>query len=348
MCKECKVYIGDKRIVGITKKEMPKEYPQQRKDAKVYVLDDGTFVRSTSVDEFNYVCDECGKQFESKTRPDYGFNFGKEDEKPYICNRCRGLNHNPFKGKKHTDEYKKRMSEERKGVWGIGEKNAMYGVSWKDLVTPEVIAEHSRKLSERFSGEKNPMYGKNWKDYTTQEVIDGHRQKQIDIYQNLPEEEKERRRQRMAENDRKRREDDPEKYREEKSRAGKIGMSKREAYTKTQPEIIVENWLNENNIPNEYSPIMGDGNRNYQYDFIIKGKRILVEVNGDYWHGNPNKFNLDGSDGKRKLNDIQITKIETDELKLEFAKSHNFEVIYIWEEEINNGDFSKLYFLKDN
>ena len=83
----------------------------------------------------------------------------------------------------------------------------------------------------------------------------------------------------------------------------------------------------------------------FSYNFIY-GKRILVEVNGDYWHGNPNKFNIDGSGGKRKLNDIQINKIETDKLKLEFAKSHNFEVIYIWEEEINNGDFSKLYFLK--
>ena len=315
MCKECKVYIGDKRIVCITKKEMPKEHPQQRKDAKVYMLDDGTFVRYTSVDEFKYVCDECGKQFESKTRPDCGFNFGKENERPYICSRCRGLNHNPFKGKNHSEELKKRLSEEKKGM---------------------------------YAGEKNPMYGKNWKDYTTQEVIDRHRQKQIDIYQNLSDEEKEIRRQRMANNERRRREADPEKYREEKSRAGKIGKSKREAYTKTQPEIIVENWLNENNIPNEYSPIMGDGNRNYQYDFIIKGKRIIVEVNGDYWHGNPNKFNIDGSDGKRKLNDIQINKIETDKLKLEFAKSHNFEVIYIWEEEINNGDFSKLYFLKDN
>ena len=58
MCKECKVYIGYKRIVCITKKEIPKEHHQQRKDAKVYVLDDGTFVRYTSVDEFNYVCDE--------------------------------------------------------------------------------------------------------------------------------------------------------------------------------------------------------------------------------------------------------------------------------------------------
>ena len=348
MCNACKVYIGDKRIVGVTKKEMPKDNPQQRKNTKVFVLDDDTFVRYTSINEFKYICEECGEEFITKTKPDYGYNFGKENEKPYICNRCRGLNHNPFKGKKHTDEYKKRMSEERKGVWGVGEKNAMYGVNWKDLVTPEVIAEHSRKLSERFSGENNPMYGKSWKDYTTQEVIDGHMQKQRDNYQNLPEEEKERRRQRTAENERRRREADPEKYREEKSRAGKIGMSKREAYTKTQPELIVENWLNENNILNEYSPIMGDGNRNYQYDFIIKGKRILIEVNGDYWHGNPNKFNIDGSDGKRKLNDIQITKIETDKLKLEFAKNHNFEVIYIWEEEINKGDFSKLYFLKDN
>ena len=348
MCKECKVYIGDKRIVGITKTDVPNDNGRIRKNTKVFILDDNTYVRCTSVDKFKYICDECGIEYETKTRPDSIFNFGKENERPYICNRCRGLNHNPFKGKKHTDEYKKRMSEERKGVWGVGEKNAMYGVSWKDLVTPEVIAEHSRKLSERFSGENNPMYGKSWKDYTTQEVIDGHMQKQRDNYQNLSDEEKEIRRQRMANNERRRRESDPEKYREEKSRAGKIGMSKREAYTKTQPEIIVENWLNENNIPNEYSPIMGDGNRNYQYDFIIKGKRILVEVNGDYWHGNPNKFNLDGSDGKRKLNYIQIAKIETDELKLEFAKSHNFEVIYIWEEEINNDDFSKLYFLKDN
>jgi G:T-mismatch repair DNA endonuclease (very short patch repair protein) len=249
-------------------------------------------------------------------------------------------------GKHHSEEYKERKSRQMKGRYD-GENNPMYGVNWKDLVTPEVIAEHSRKLSERFSGEKNPMYGKSWKDYTTQEVINGHMQKQRDNYQNLSDEEKEIRRQRMANNERRRRETDPEKYREEKSRAGKIGMSKREAYTKTQPELIVENWLNENNILNEYSPIMGDGNRNYQYDFIIKGKRILIEVNGDYWHGNPNKFNIDGSDGKRKLNDIQITKIENDKLKLEFAKNHNFEVIYIWEEEINKGDFSKLYFLKD-
>ena len=93
-----------------------------------------------------------------------------------------------------------------------------------------------------------------------------------------------------------------------------------------------------NNINYEYSPIMGS----YQYDFIIHNKRILIEVQGDYWHGNPNLFNDDGSNGKRILNDIQKTKIEKDRQKLEFAKTHNFELICIWEEEINKGDFSKL------
>lgn len=270
---EKEVYLDDKRIVDITHMVLPTGYGNRKANLKVYVFEDGTYIRVniTKGKQFKYICSECGNEFFTGTRPEYGRNV-------YICRRCLSLNHNGMSGKHHTEEYKQKKSKQMQGRY-VGENNPMYGVNWKDLVSPEVIKEHSRKLSERFSGENNPMYGKSWKDYTTQEVIDGHRQKQIDIYKNLSEEEKEIRRQRMAENERRRREADPEKYREEKSRAGKIGMSKREAYTKTKPEIIVENWLNENNIPNEYSPIMGDGNRNYQYDFIIKGKKILIEVN---------------------------------------------------------------------
>ena len=52
MCKECKVYIDDKRIVGITKKDMPKDNGKQRKNTKVFILDDETYVRCTSVDKF--------------------------------------------------------------------------------------------------------------------------------------------------------------------------------------------------------------------------------------------------------------------------------------------------------
>lgn len=53
-------------------------------------------------------------------------------------------------------------------------------------------------------------------------------------------------------------------------------------------------------------------------------------------------YNINGSDGKRKLNETQIQKMENDKLKLNFATEKNFRVIYIWEQEIKNGDFSKL------
>ena len=47
----------------------------------------------------------------------------------------------------------------------------------------------------------------------------------------------------------------------------------------------------------------------YQYDFGFKNNRILLEVQGDYWHGNPVLFNEDGSSNKRMLNEIQKNKI---------------------------------------
>lgn len=53
-------------------------------------------------------------------------------------------------------------------------------------------------------------------------------------------------------------------------------------------------------------------------------------------------YNEDGSNGKKKLNNIQKGKIEKDKIKKEFAEKHNFKIIYIWESEINNNDFSKL------
>ena len=66
----------------------------------------------------------------------------------------------------------------------------------------------------------------------------------------------------------------------------------------------MEQWLKEHNIDYDYSPIMGFNDSCFQYDFIIHGKRILIEVQGTYWHGDPKRYNEDGSDGKKKLNDI--------------------------------------------
>ena len=48
-----------------------------------------------------------------------------------------------------------------------------------------------------------------------------------------------------------------------------------------------------------------------QFDFGNKEHRILLEVQGDYWHGNPYLFNESGTNGKRMLNNIQKQRWES-------------------------------------
>jgi hypothetical protein len=51
-------------------------------------------------------------------------------KKNYVCQTCNKLGEkNPFYNKKHKQEFKDRLSRERKGVWGNGEKNSMYSIN---------------------------------------------------------------------------------------------------------------------------------------------------------------------------------------------------------------------------
>lgn len=95
------------------------------------------------------------------------FNYKK-----YNCLTCCkiGIN-NPFFGKKHSDKFKKRLSEERKGNWCIGEKNGMYNKSnydvWIEKYGKDVAEEKQRKSNEKNKnsnlGTKNHFYGKHHK-----------------------------------------------------------------------------------------------------------------------------------------------------------------------------------------
>lgn len=326
------VYFDGKKIINISYKILPMGYGNRKKNSKIYIFEDGTYIKSqdTVGKQFKYVCSECGNEFYSGTKPEYGRDI-------YICRKCLSLNHNGMSGKHHTEEYKKQKSVMMSGRYD-GEKNPMYGKSWKDFTTQDIIDEHNKKISIANSGEKNPMYGKSVKEFMTDEKYLLWKQHISDSYWNKTKEERELIYKNVHNTLVKLKENYPEYYKEIKSRGGKAAMSKPQNYEKSSLEIIVETWLKNHNVDYEYSPIMDS----FQYDFIIHNKRILIEVQGDYWHGNPNFFNEDGSDNKRKLNDIQKAKQEKDKLKIEFAKKHNFELICIWEEEVNKGDFSKL------
>ena len=93
--------------------------------------------------------------------------------------------------------------------------------------------------------------------------------------------------------------------------------------TLTKPQIVVNELLDCNNIKyvNEESFVY------YSIDNYLIDYTLAIEVMGDYWHGNPLKFD--------KLNDLQIKNIKRDKSKHTFVKNHyNINILYLWEKDI--------------
>jgi very-short-patch-repair endonuclease len=63
------------------------------------------------------------------------------------------------------------------------------------------------------------------------------------------------------------------------------------------------------------------------YDFKITGRKILIETDGDYWHGNPNTTNH-----YKKVNEIKDNDIIKDKL----AKDNGYKLIRFWGSDIDN------------
>jgi very-short-patch-repair endonuclease len=101
-------------------------------------------------------------------------------------------------------------------------------------------------------------------------------------------------------------------------------------------ESIVQTELNKRGLSFKFGIILG----NKQFDFGNKKHKILIEVQGDYWHANPKLFG--NGENKRPINEIQSIKIEKDKEKVIFCKKHGFILYEIWESDILNGNFAVL------
>lgn len=60
-------------------------------------------------------------------------------------------------------------------------------------------------------------------------------------------------------------------------------------------------------------------------DVCFEELKLIIEFNGDYWHGNPSKFNKD------KLNEQQKKKICKDSEKLDWCINNGYTLLTIWE-----------------
>lgn len=90
-------------------------------------------------------------------------------------------------------------------------------------------------------------------------------------------------------------------------------------------EELVFNFLQQNNIEFQYQFFLRRDKDIRFYDFKIKDKNILLEIDGDYYHGNPNT--------KKHFFRVEETKLN-DAFKDQLAKDNNYKLIRIWESDI--------------
>lgn len=235
----------------------------------------------------------------------YGGNNGLLRRR-YLCQTCnKSGDRNPFWQKEHSNELKRRFSEKRKGKWHLGRDNPMYGVNVWDTYTAQEREEKRQKISDGQRGSNNQFFGKTH----TPEV------KEL-----------------LAEKARKYLADHPDHI----AKMVAASLRRQSSGFKSSIERIVEQELVKRKIGHKYNKIL---HRRFQYDFII-GDDILLEVNGDYWHANPNIYGDEV--GLKPLNCRQKFKVEQDRIKRAFAHKYGYKIFYIWETEVRQRDFSVI------
>jgi len=104
--------------------------------------------------------------------------------------------------------------------------------------------------------------------------------------------------------------------------------------------LIKKGKVKRSNLEYKFEDILKSFNIEYSYSFYIKsiGKiydfhlpkyNILIEVDGDFWHCNPN------SKYKTPTCKSQILNIKNDKFKNKWAKDNGYQMLRFWETDIN-------------
>ncbi|MDP2947654.1 MAG: hypothetical protein Q8N88_06080 [Nanoarchaeota archaeon] len=75
------------------------------------------------------------------------------------------------------------------------------------------------------------------------------------------------------------------------------------------PEVKIQNFLKQLNIEFITHKYIGEIEHSYQCDILIPDLNLIIEVDGDYWHGNKNNPHY------QKLNSYQLKRIELDKTR---------------------------------
>lgn len=107
----------------------------------------------------------------------------------------------------------------------------------------------------------------------------------------------------------------------------------------TSIEIKIQNFLKQLRIEfftHQYMKI----DLAYRCDIFIPSLNLIIECDGDYWHGNPDKF--------PNLNKMQLEQIEEDKLRTQQLLEKGYNVIRLWENEIRKMKINDLKIKLEN
>ena len=217
-------------------------------------------------------------------------NFKKREWKNPLWNKGK---YNPMFGKHHSKKTKDKVSVIHKGKHFSPKtefkKGHPFSLKHHSKATKKLISKRKKKLVER--GWKPQIFGKHHSEKTKEKM----RLKRKKYYEKNP--------------------DAKDKSREKR---------KKQILPKhhTKPELDLMKIIEKNNLPYKY---VGDGKfwiENINPDFVnIDGKKICIEVFGNYWH----------SPLYRK-----ILYHRTYEGRKEIAKKYGWKMIILWENEVKN------------
>lgn len=286
---------------------------ERRKTKNIYhyYLEDDAILKTKDIDTFDIFCDKCGKVTKLN-------NYPTTTNIDYLCGTCRQLgDKNPSYGRKHSKEWKEQKSKSTKG-----KNNPMYNKTvydtWvekygKDEADKKLMV-FKDKMSSVTSNENNGMFGKTYQDVWEEKYgTETANKKSLE--------------------------------KNEKHRNWLLGNkdhhqlmilnSHKKKYRKTSIERKVEEYLIENGITHKYNFI-----DRYQYDFLLPEHNIIIEVQGDYWHGNPNIYS-DNDPNLKSLNETQKYKQKLDIDKNKYIKNR-YKIIYIWETDVKNKKYKDI------
>jgi very-short-patch-repair endonuclease len=242
--------------------------------------------------------------------------FFPTSTKDFLLNLFPDKSYNAIKmkAKKLKIKRNKETTKKIKSINVSGERNPMFGkigINKNKKFSEETKKLISKSLKGRkgLSGNKNPMFGKtpyNKGIQVTDEMRLYLSTKAKERWKSLTKDEKEIFLNKL------------------KNTRKNFLKTKKE----TKPERIIREMLENNKIKHEPQKEIGL----YFCDFVINDN-IVIEVNGDYWHGNPKIYK------KEDLNLTQKNNIKRDKKKKIFLEKLGYSVFYFWEKDIIKNNF---------